>query len=674
MTTSRYFFPLLFSIITNCIITEALHAQSLQGQLLADSLLQELPKAKNDTSKIKIFYGLALALAPNDSKAALDDAEKSMNLSKQVRWAKGTGLSYQAYARVYYEISEYTLSLQNGMKAYEIFKNLNDKSKMAGALLTMGNNYEESGYYTKAIENNLEALRLFEAINNKNGISSAYNNIGSAYYHISEYEKAIDNYNKSLTTDKDLNDKYGIASGLDNIASVFLDEGKYDSANVYNLQAIKIFEEINHQPALGRIYFNRGNLLMKLYDAKSAYGFYNHSIDINKRLGIKRELGTDYGGVGELYLAIAKDSSSKYIVSPLFKTGKKSLLQKSRYYFAEALALSKAVGDISSMMSYTNLESETEERLGNYRTALAFHKEYSLYKDSIFNDGNRKKLAALENERLAEVKDKEIQLLNEQKALEASEIKRQTLVRNFILGSIGIAGLLSFFFVWSFNRRRKSAFDKQVMEVEMKALRVQMNPHFIFNSLQSINKYVIDNDKENASSYLSKFANLMRLILENSREQEVPLEKDLHALELYMQLESLRFKNRFTYVIETDPGIDKENTLIPPLLLQPFVENAIIHGMQHKEKGLIKISVNKQNNMIKCVVEDNGLGRENAVAPMRDENKRKSLGIKIIGERLNIINQLKKVKAAVNIFDLKDAENKPGGLRIELLLPLELAF
>src|SRR6185295_6580718 len=143
------------------------------------------------------------------------------------------------------------------------------------------------------------------------------------------------------------------------------------------------------------------------------------------------------------------------------------------------------------------------------------------------------------------------------------------------------------------------------MEVEMKALRAQMNPHFIFNSLHSINKYVMENDRENASAYLSKFSNLMRLILENSREHEVALAEDLHALELYIQLESLRFKNKFKYLIETDPAIDKENTLIPPLLLQPFVENAIIHGIQNKESGLIRISVKKENNMIKCAVEDN---------------------------------------------------------------------
>ena len=184
----------------------------------------------------------------------------------------------------------------------------------------------------------------------------------------------------------------------------------------------------------------------------------------------------------------------------------------------------------------------------------------------------------------------------------------------------------------------------------------------------------MENDSGTASKYLTKFGKLMRLVLENSREQEIPMEDDLAALELYMQLESLRFENGFKYSIEIDPHIDKENALIPPLMLQPFVENAIVHGISDKEDGLIKINIRPENNnMIKCIVEDNGCGRVMQPAVEIDK-KRKSLGIRITQERLNIINQLKKAKAAVNIFDLKDAENKPRGSRIELLLPLQLAI
>jgi sensor histidine kinase YesM len=216
---------------------------------------------------------------------------------------------------------------------------------------------------------------------------------------------------------------------------------------------------------------------------------------------------------------------------------------------------------------------------------------------------------------------------------------------------------------------------KQLAESEMQALRSQMNPHFIFNALQSINKYVMESDKQNASEYLSKFSKLMRLILANSREQEVPLDRDLLALELYMQLESLRFQNKFQYRIEVDPKISQENTLIPPLLLQPFVENSIIHGIQSREGGIITVKVDREDNMIRCTIKDNGIGRQqSALNKLGKRNKRESLGMKVTQERLHMISRVRKAKASVNVIDLKDAENKPTGLKVEIMLPYEEAF
>jgi tetratricopeptide (TPR) repeat protein len=658
-----FFFPTSFA-----------YTQLPEGKATIDSLQKNLLLLRDDTSKIKTLYNLALSVAPNDSAAALTYSSECFNLSKKIKWQKGIALSHLAYAKIFYEVSEYAMSLKHCDTAYSIFKKLNDIGEAGNALRATANAYDRIGDITKSLEYNYAALHAFEAANDKSGIGRSYNGLGTEYYRLLDYAKAIDNYKKALVIFKELNDKYFIASAIDNMASVFLDEGKYDSANVYNLQAIKVFEDINHLPAIARIYGNRGNLLTKMHDAKSAYDYYMRATNIDEKLGIKRELGGNYGSLGEFCLNIAKDSVHKYILPDEFKTSKENLLKKSKYYLAKALPIIKSANDIDWMMYYTKVASETEERLGNYKTALALHKDYSLYRDSIFNDENKKKIAALETERLTQVKNKEIQLLNQQRAFDASEVKRQTLIRNIIIASVIILALLSFIFIRAYNRRKKIAFNQQVSEVEMKALRAQMNPHFIFNSLHSINKYVAENDKENASVYLSKFASLMRLILENSREQEVPLEKDLHALELYMQLEALRFKNKFTYSIETDPAINKENTLIPPMLLQPFVENAIVHGFNQTGNGIIKIVVHKENDMMKCVIEDNGSGRQNIAIDVDENRKRKSLGMKIITERLNIINQLKKVKAAINIFDLKDTENKPRGLRIELLLPLESAF
>jgi LytS/YehU family sensor histidine kinase len=169
-----------------------------------------------------------------------------------------------------------------------------------------------------------------------------------------------------------------------------------------------------------------------------------------------------------------------------------------------------------------------------------------------------------------------------------------------------------------------------------------------------------------ANDYLIKFSKLTRSILENSEKKWISLKDDLELTELYIQMESLRLKNKFSYDIKVDKAITIENTLIPPLILQPFIENSIWHGIAGKEsKGHIHIEIKKENEMMVCIVEDDGVGRKNSI-DTKPENV--SMGIKITKSRLDIINQLKKTKGRVEMFD------KTQGLRVELKLPLELRF
>jgi LytS/YehU family sensor histidine kinase len=157
----------------------------------------------------------------------------------------------------------------------------------------------------------------------------------------------------------------------------------------------------------------------------------------------------------------------------------------------------------------------------------------------------------------------------------------------------------------------------------------------------------------------------MRTTLEHSEQKAITLEEDLKALELYMQLESLRLNNKFTYEIKVDDTIEKENTLVPPMILQPFVENSIWHGISKMNgKGRILIEVKKENEMINCVVEDNGLGMQSS----HQTSDKKSLGMKITKARIDILNKLKQSTAAVKLL------NKTQGVRVEVKLPLELSF
>lgn len=212
------------------------------------------------------------------------------------------------------------------------------------------------------------------------------------------------------------------------------------------------------------------------------------------------------------------------------------------------------------------------------------------------------------------------------------------------------------------------AFEKQMYQLEQKALQLQMNPHFLFNSLNSIQSFVVNNDIDNAIHYLSKFSQLMRRILSNSAESSVLLRDELHALKLYIEIESLRFHEKFTFQIEVDPEIDDTFIEIPPMILQPYVENAILHGLMHSSKtGHLQIIIKLEGENILCIIQDDGIGRERA-AQIRKESgiERKSRGMLITKERLDVLNQYTEDVYTVKVIDLFDEDKQACGTRVEI--------
>jgi ligand-binding sensor domain-containing protein len=222
------------------------------------------------------------------------------------------------------------------------------------------------------------------------------------------------------------------------------------------------------------------------------------------------------------------------------------------------------------------------------------------------------------------------------------------------------------------EEEKKTGFNKQLAQIEMKALKAQMNPHFIFNCMNSINSYILENDKKMASDYLTKFSTLIRLILENSDKQKINLADELAMLETYLHLEQNRLDNKFDYHIEIDASIKTIAFEIPPLILQPFIENAIWHGLVHKtERGIINIHIRKGPGGLTCIIEDNGIGRTKA-ALLKEQQviKHHSMGMKVTEDRLRILNQLNLERPSVNITDLFTETHEPCGTRAEIIIPV----
>ena len=255
----------------------------------------------------------------------------------------------------------------------------------------------------------------------------------------------------------------------------------------------------------------------------------------------------------------------------------------------------------------------------------------------------------------------------------------------FRIGGIILIGTIFYLLIrWRMKQKFKlqlerSEKEKQMAELkqkgtelEMQALRAQMNPHFIFNSLNSINRFILQNNKGKASEYLTKFSRLVRLILQNSQASLIPLESELESLELYLNLEALRFNYHFDYKISVPKDMDVSALQVPSLILQPYVENAIWHGLMHKEeKGRLDVEVSEENNHLYFKITDNGIGREKAVAmASKSATKHKSMGLRITAHRIAILQNSETLTSPVTINDLVNSDGSAAGTEVVIKMPV----
>lgn len=237
----------------------------------------------------------------------------------------------------------------------------------------------------------------------------------------------------------------------------------------------------------------------------------------------------------------------------------------------------------------------------------------------------------------------------------------------------GLAALIALFVYIVFKRRvsavkKEAALKQKIAETEMMAMRAQMNPHFIFNCISSIDNFILDNDKENASNYLNKFAKLIRNILDNSKNEVIPFWKDWETLKLYLQLEQIRSNDKFTYTMQADEILLNGHYKIPPLIIQPYIENAIHHGLKPllNKQGLLEIRAILKDGVLHYEIKDNGVGRKKAAENDFAKPQHQSYGMQLTKERIELFNE--KLANAISITDLKDNEGNPEGTLIKVFL------
>jgi hypothetical protein len=245
-----------------------------------------------------------------------------------------------------------------------------------------------------------------------------------------------------------------------------------------------------------------------------------------------------------------------------------------------------------------------------------------------------------------------------------------------LVGAFILISLIYFLYrtrIYRINKeaRLRADYEIKLNELENSALRTQMNPHFIFNSLNTINSFINSNDRAQANQYISKFSKLVRLILDHSREKKIVLKDELEVAELYMQLEQIRFENKFVYKVVVNE-IDASGVEVPPLIIQPFVENAILHGLLPGDReGLLLVDISLKNGLLLCTIQDNGIGRE-AAKKIREKSgySRKSHGMEITMKRIELFNREHGIEEKVAVFDLENG----SGTRVEIPLAFLESF
>lgn len=663
----RIFLITVFYCLYNCF------CQAQQNQI--DSFTNELKNhPAEDTTRLIALNNIAFAYYQSDPDKGLLFSEQQIATAKKLNQPKLEGKGYFNKGINYWAKGMYEEALSNYRNAKALLEKAGTIKNVANLNNSMAVTYQSLSDYPGALEIYFDNLHLFEKMRDSYMTAITCGNIGIVYKYLSQYDKAIEYFEKSIAINKQAGNKKDLADNYMSLGNVYDALGNPLQALAYYQKALGISQDISYTKGIAGNYANMGTAYITAGNYADAFSSLRLALPLYTAMKDNSNEAAVLKSMGDVFLSASESffKANGFILKKKYPTAKG--------YYKKSLALLTPIKDVYGQGEVWEKLSTIYEKEGKHPQALEAYKKFILLRDSIFNDEKKQQVTRMEMRYNFQKKEDSLQAEHYKKVLvAAAEIKRQGTIKKFLAWSsvlLFTAALTSFIF---YKKRRdakqkqqEAEFTTEVADTEMKALRAQMNPHFIFNSLNSISDYIAKNDTASADRYLSKFAKLMRMILENSEKKEVPLADDLKALELYMQLEALRMNNKFSYEIIVDDAVDKETTMIPPLILQPFVENSIWHGIAKKE-GLGKILIHikmEGDDMINCIVEDDGIGRQQSTLvkttlPIQEKN---SLGMKITQARIDILNKLKNTKAVVELSDLAQ------GLRVEVKLPLATNF
>ena len=607
-------------------------------------------KSLGDNDRLELLSRLA---KQNSSKTASGQAKayiaEAFSLAKQ----KNLKIPYTLFwanAEVLNSQKDYWGALETMDKACHILKGTSKYQETAEALTFYARLLLFTGNFSKSIELYSNVIAMAKEKSLKNIIPDCYRGLCDVYNTVGKTPEERESAVLLAEWARKENNMDYLARAYFRLGQISLSaDSNMRESNRYYKEAFKIRQQRGDSstfPAiLNRISWNY--YLLHQYDTSLQY--YKQTLEVSLRLNNYSTVANSYGNMGTIY----RDKKD---------------YEKALYFYGKSNAYAMIVKDWFTISWTSKDMSEMFRSMGDFKKAYECAMLYKQYDDSLSNQKYSVGLADARAKYETDSKAKALELIN----LKVSQQKY------FIFGLSGfiLLALLIGFLLFRQSRlnskRQISEMNRQISEITQANLRQQMNPHFIFNTLNSIQYYMYQHDKLAVNNYLTKFSSLMRKTLENSQHTAIPIKDELEALELYIELESLRFKEKFDYYIQLDEEIDLLLYKIPTMLLQPYVENAIGHGLNNKEgKGKLDVRIELKQDYLCFTIEDNGVGRKEAMRIKQGREKHyPPLGTKITESRMELANAFYGTRMKVQYTDLHDEAGNAAGTRVEIQIPV----
>ncbi len=657
MTPHKLFYFRLFSLSLFLIVSSFSFAQIKHRS--EDSIRNVINTTKVDTVKIENYMIMGFQLKPNlDSsvfylKKGLELSTKINNHYKEVACLNLIGAKYFENGLLDSALSFFNRLLESSIKH-------NYTEAIANAYLNIGDVYKTKKQYPKALEYFHLSLKYTED-------PAVYCNIADVYYALKQSDKALTYVDKGILISNEniktadeyskIGSYYALGGLLSMKGKIFWLQNKYKETIPIYEEALKIAELIH----------NDYNKLANYADLASIYNLLNDKINTEKYYNKAFEFGAVLNN--ELLTFSLKSNYVEFLLkNRKYSEAENSLKELIVFFNSKPDKLEYLVQCYTNYGALYAKTNRADKAITSYEKAAAIA-------DTISTMNNTLIVAEMQEKYQSEKKEKENLELKQENLEKENHAFQQTIIIIVLLSFILI---LTAFVLLYLNRKKiirakeKAELEKNLVDLEQKALRLQMNPHFIFNALNSIQSFINENDSVSAKKYLAKFAKLMRLILENSAEPTISLQNEIDVLNNYLELTTLRFSNKFNFTFDIDSQIDTSAIEIPPMLLQPFVENAVLHGIAEKDdKGTINIGFKKKGNNIECTIEDNGIGRQKAME--HKQSSHKSTGMLVTEERLKIFSEKNNQEAKFSIVDLVDKLGNACGTKVIVKIPFQLS-